>query len=100
MTFEHLETREVAAMEIVGFRGALPQRHPSDTIGSVHNRVPRFRFSAMALGSAQANETVNYPGKLSGNSLISGSCLPPDGIPQVAEHLAPSPLLLLYAHPL
>ncbi|KAK1119590.1 hypothetical protein K0M31_013013 [Melipona bicolor] len=40
----------------------------------------------MALGSAEVNETVNYPGKLSGNSLISGSCLPPDGIPQVAEH--------------
>lgn len=52
----------------------------------MHNRVPRFRFSAMALGSAEVNETVNYPGKLSGNSLISGSCLPPDGIPQVAEH--------------
>ena len=40
----------------------------------------------MALGSEEVNETVNYPGKLSGNSLISGSCLPPDGIPQVAEH--------------
>lgn len=67
---------------------ALPQRHPSDTIGPMHNRVPRFRFSAMALGSTEANETVNYLGKLSGNSLISGSCLAPDGIPQVAEHLA------------
>ncbi|KOX73003.1 Agrin [Melipona quadrifasciata] len=39
---------------------------------------PNIRFSAMALGSAEVNETVNYPGKLSGNSLISGSCLPPD----------------------
>lgn len=45
----------------------------------------------MALEPAEANETVNYPGKLSGNSLISGSCLPPDGIPQVAEHRAPYP---------
>lgn len=46
----------------------------------------------MALRPAEANGMVNYPGKLSGNSLISGSCLASDGIPQVAEH--PNPILL------
>lgn len=54
----------------------------------------------MALGSVEANETVNYAGKLSGNSLTSGTCLPSDGIPQVAEHLTPPMLRLLYAYPL
>lgn len=53
----------------------------------------------MALGQAQANETVNYLGKLSGNSLISGRCLPPDGIPQVAEHQTSTPPSLLYEQP-
>lgn len=33
---------------------------------------PGLDRSATGLGSAEVNETVNYPGKLSGNSLISG----------------------------
>lgn len=41
--------------------------------------------SGMALGWTQANETLNYLGKLSGNCLISGTCLAADGIPGFAS---------------
>lgn len=39
------------------------------------------------------NETLNYLGKLSGNSLISGTCLAADGISGFAQ-VAAFPILL------
>lgn len=39
------------------------------------------------------NETLNYLGKLSGNSLISGTCLAADGISRFAQ-VAAFPILL------
>lgn len=72
MTFEQLETRVAAAMEIVRFPGSGFLKGGHNRPSPLHNRVARFRSSATGLGSAEVNETVNYPGKLSGNSLISG----------------------------